>query len=247
MIKLFFLIFMTIWVFAKDIQVSFATSTPPYVFKDGSGIVVSIVKESLAFKGHTIKPVFLEIGRGFEMFKNGYVDATSIIKRSSGLEAFYSDYFMQYHNAAFVLNSNKNVKIKSISDLKNYYISAFQNAHVYLGKEFGDTVKNMGEKYSEIADQKQQVYMFLKGRTEVAVMDRHIFKFYKNMLIHEKKIDKDIKTELIELFPPTKYRTAFKDQKLRDDFNAGLKHLKVTGRYNEIYESYGKKYFEVKK
>lgn len=247
MIKLFFLLFMAISLYAKDIQVLFAPSTPPYVFKDGSGIVLSIVKEALAHKNHTVKPVFLEIGRGVEMFKNGYVDATSIIQKSTGLKAFYSDYFMQYHNAAFVLKTSKNIKINSISDLENYHLSAFQNAHIYLGKEFGDTVKGMGDKYSEIADQKQQVYMFLKGRTEIAVMDRHIFKFYKNMLIDENKVEKGLESELIELFPPTKYRTAFKDEKLRDDFNEGLEHLKQTGRYSKIYESYGKKYFKVKK
>ncbi len=238
---------LNISLFAKDIQMLFATSTPPYVFKDGSGIVLSIVKEALAYKNHTVKPVFLEMGRGFEMFKNGYVDATSIIKQTSGIEAFYSDYFMQYHNYAFVLSSNKNIKIDSIKDLKPYHISAFQNARVFLGKEFENTVADMGKKYREIADQKLQVYMFLKNRTQVAVMDRHIFQYYTNMLVSENKIDKDIKVEKAELFEPTRYRTAFRDKSLRDDFNEGLAALKKNGRYDEIYEEYGKKYFKVEK
>lgn len=116
-----------------------------------------------------------------------------------------------------------------------------------MGDDFEKVVKLTDKKYMEIADQKQQVSMLLNGRTDVVVMDRHIFAFYKNLLIQENKVDKDIEVELIELFSPTPYKTAFKDEKLRDDFNAGMKYLKESGRYDEIYNEYSKKYFEVKK
>ncbi|MEA3352910.1 MAG: transporter substrate-binding domain-containing protein [Campylobacterota bacterium] len=232
--------------FSKHLQTIFSYSTPPYVFKDGSGIVYTITKEALQQKKHTVKPIFVNIGRGFEMFKNGQADATSIIKKNSGLKAYYSDYFMQYHNAAFTLKTNK-LSINKMEDLGNYYVTAFQNAHKYLGDKFNNAVNKQDKKYTELADQKQQVHMLLKGRTQVAVMDRHIFKFYMNMLIKEKKVPKDIEFTVHELFTPTKYRTAFKDPKIRDDFNKGLKLLKKSGRYDEIYEYYSQKYFKVNK
>lgn len=232
--------------FSKDVKVVFSYSTPPYVFKDGSGIVLTIVKEALAYKGHTVEPIFVNMGRASELFRDGYVDATSIIQTTSGLEAFYSEDFMQYHNAAFVLRK-KHMKIDKLEDLKDLYTIAFQNAHLYLGKEFGIIAELADKKYMEIADQKQQVSMLLNGRTEVAIMDRHIFTFYKNLLIQEKKVDENIDVKLIELFTPTPYKVAFKDEKLRDDFNAGMKYLKESGRYDEIYDEYSKKYFEVKK
>ena len=231
---------------AKEVQVVFSYTTPPYVFKDGNGIVIDIVKESLAYKSYTVKPVFVNIGRSFELFKNGYVDATSIIKKNSGLEAYYSEYFMQYHNAAFALSSS-GVAIKELNDLKKYHFVAFQNATKYLGEKFGKVALEAKDRYSEVADQKQQVYKMLMGRTQVVIMDRHIFKYYKNKLIHEGKIPKNTKTTLFELFEPTKYRTAFRDKKIRDDFNEGLKLLKQSGRYDEIYENYSTKYFKVKK
>ncbi|WP_455757684.1 substrate-binding periplasmic protein [Sulfurimonas sp.] len=231
---------------SKEVQTVFSYSTPPYVFKDGSGILVTIVKESLAKNSHTVKPVFVNIGRSFEMFKHGYVDATTIIKKNSGLDAHYSDYFMQYHNAAFALKS-KQYKIEKMSDLKNYHYIAFQNARKYLGAKFGEIAKSAGDRYSEVADQRQQVYKLLHGRTDVVVMDRHIFRFYKNQLISEGKVDKGIETELFELFEPTKYRAAFKDENIRDDFNDGIKKVKKSGRYDEIYDNYSNKYFEVKK
>lgn len=231
---------------AKELNVVFSYSTPPYVFKDGSGIVASIVEESLAYKKHTLKPVFVNIGRSFEMFKHGYVDATSIIKKTSGLEAYYSDYFMQYHNAAFALKS-KHYNIGKIEDLSDYNFIAFQNACKYLGETFEKVTIKADKKYSEVADQKQQVYMLLKDRIDIIVMDRHIFQFYKNELISEGKIEKNIQTTLYELFEPTQYRTAFKDEKLRDDFNEGVKYLKSSGRYEQIYNEYSNKYFKIKR
>lgn len=243
---LIMIIVLAVMLFSKEVKVVFSYSTPPYVFKDGSGIVLSIVKEALAHKGHTIEPIFVNMGRASELFRDGYVDATSITQTTSGLEAFYSDDFMQYHNAAFILKK-RHIKIEKLEDLKDFHIIAFQNAHLYLGEDFGRVARLADKKYMEVADQKQQVLMFLNGRTDVAVMDRHIFTFYKNLLIQENKVEKNIEIELIELFSPTPYKTAFKDEKLRDDFNAGMKHLKETGRYDEIYNEYSKKYFEVKK
>ncbi|NOQ30319.1 MAG: transporter substrate-binding domain-containing protein [Helicobacteraceae bacterium] len=248
MIKNFMLTFilLTSAVFAKEVQTVFSYSTPPYVFKDGSGIVIDIITESLKSQKHTVKPVFVNISRSFEMFKYGYVDATTIIKKNSGLEAYYSEYFMQYHNAAFALKSNK-YKIKELIDLKDLYFISFQNATKYLGNKFEKIALESGNKYSEEPNQKKQVYKLLKGRTDIAILDRHIFKFYKNELISEGKVDKNIQVELFELFEPTKYRTAFKDRTIRDDFNFGLKKLKASGRYDEIYDHYSSKYFKVEK
>ncbi len=231
---------------AKEYKLIFSESTPPYVFKDGSGIVQTIVKEALAYKGHTVSPVFVNMGRGFELFKHGYVDGSTIIQKSSGLKAFYSIDYMQYHNAVFALQKN-HYAIQKLDDVRDYHLIGFQNANKYLGENFGKTALSMGNRYSELADQKQQVYMLFKGRTDIVVMDRHIFKFYRNELIREGKIDPKEPFDLFELFEPTKYQTAFKDQKSRDDFNEGIRHLKETGRYDEIYRDYSEKYFAVKK
>jgi len=231
---------------SKEYKLVFSESTPPYVFKDGSGIVQTIVKEALAYKGHTVSPVFINIGRGFELFKYGYVDGSTIIQKSSGLRAFYSVDYMQYHNAVFALKKN-HYAIQKLDDVRDYHLIGFQNANKYLGKNFGKTALSMGKRYSELADQKQQVYMLFKGRTDIVAMDRHIFKFYRNELIREGKIDPKEQFDLFELFEPTKYQTAFKDKKSRDDFNEGIRHLKETGRYDEIYRDYSEKYFAVKK
>ncbi len=232
--------------YAQEVKVVFSRTTPPFVLSDGNGIVVDVVKESLAYKNHTTKPVFVNIARGVEMFKSGLADANSLVVEGMDMKGYYSAPFMQYHNKAFTLKKSA-LKINKIEDLKNYHVIAFQNASVYLGERFGNTVRNSGGKYSEQADQKIQVHMLYEGRTQVAVMDENIFRFYTEMLISEKKISPNIEITQYDFFPPTKYQVAFRDKQIRDDFNEGLKHIQKNGRYNKIYQDYGKKYFEVKK
>ncbi len=231
----------------RTISVIFSGSTPPYVIQEhDNGIVIDIVGEALALKGYTVKPVYLPIGRGSAMFADKMVDATSIIKRSSGYkDAHYSDHFMQYHNFAFALDTpGRRVHIERFEDLAGLDIIAFQYAHKYLGEAFGAAVAD-NPRYQEFADQETQVHMLLMGRTDVAVMDRSIFEFYKRKLIAEGKVPADIRVNRFSLFQPSKYRTAFIDPQVRDDFNEGLKALRESGRYEAIYRHYTERYFEV--
>ena len=239
-------IFQILLLKGEEVRVSYSLTTPPYVFENGTGIVVDIISESLAQKGHIVKPVFVSIARGFQLFKEGKIDATSIYQKNSGVVAYHSGYFIQYQNVAIALK-NRQCKINAISDLYKYNVIAFQNAHKYLGKEFRTQVEVLGKDYSEIHDQKLQVLKLLKGRTEVVIMDRHIFTYYKNMLISEEKVSADIQTELFELFPPTKYRVAFKDKTLQEDFDLGMHVLKKSGRYEQIYDYYSTRYMKMEK
>ncbi len=247
MIKIFCLLFfLFVSADAEEVRTTFSESTPPYVFKDGSGIVYTIVKEALAHKGHTVKPVFVDIGNGSDMFNKKEVDAVTIARESSGLKGHYSDKFMQYHNAAFVLKKN-NVSIQQISDLSRYRVIGFPYAQKFLPQSFGTAVRKAGNKYQELSDQKEQTYMLLTGRVEAVVMDRHIFEFYKNELCREKKVGKNVQVQMIELFSPTLYGSVFRQKKIRNDFNEGIKHLKKTGRFDEIYKEYSNRYFKTSK
>ncbi len=228
---------------AKPIHVIFSSYTPPYVFENGTGIVIDIVTEALNPAGYKVVPVFLPLGRGFKMFADREIEATSVIKKNAGLKnAFYSDYFMQYHNYAITLKSGP--RVDSISDLASLDVIAFQNAHLYLGKAYGEQVSS-NPNYKELPNQEIQVLMLLSGRTDVAVMDKSIFRFYKNKLISEGKVSANVAVVLNNLFEPTRYRTAFIDRHIRDAFNQGLKKLYESGRYDEIYENYTDKYFEM--
>ena len=89
--------------FATELKIVVSQYTPPYVFEDGSGILLDIVRTALAEGGYQVKPhLCSHRTRFFRMFADRQVDGTTIIQESSGLQAEYSDYFMQYHNRAFV-------------------------------------------------------------------------------------------------------------------------------------------------
>ncbi len=228
----------------NNIRVIFSSYTQPYVFENGTGIVVDIVKESLELSGYKVIPVFLPIGRGFKMFEQRQVEATSIIKKNSGLKnAYYSDYFMQYHN--YAITRKNGPRVEALSDLAYLDVVAFQNASLYLGKLFGETVK-VNKNYKELANQEIQTLMLLNGRTQVAVMDEAIFKYFRNKLLASGRVKGKGEVIFNDIFKASKYRTAFIDKQVKDDFNKGLKILHNKGRYKEIYNYYIRQYFTIK-
>lgn len=229
---------------ADELKIVFSQYTPPYVFEDGTGIVVDIVRAALAQGGHQVRPVYVPIERGFKMFADREVDGTSIIQEGSGLEAEYSDDFMQYHNRAFVLKSSGQV-LRSLADLSGKSVVAFQNADKYLGPDFARAVAG-NRNYKEMAQQKAQAHMLLLGRVDVAVMDESIFLYYRQMLIAEHKVAPTQEHIGYDLFPPTPYKAAFTDPAVRDDFNAGIAAMRKDGRYQAIYRRYTEQYFPVK-
>ena len=230
---------------ADELKIVFSKYTPPYVFEDGTGIVVDIVRTALETAGHKIKPIYVPIDRGFRMFAEKQVDGTTIIQESSGLKAEYSDNFMQYHNVAFALKS-RNLSIRSVADLKDRSVTAFQNAEKYLGAEFARAMSG-NRQYKEMAQQEAQVQMLLLGRTDIAVMDESIFRFYRERLIAERKVEAGKEYVGFDIFPPTPYKAAFIDRKVRDDFNRGVAAMRKDGRYEAIYRKYAERYFPVRK
>lgn len=226
------------------LKIIFSQYTPPYVFENNTGIVVEIVREALKPSGYGIEPIYVPIGRGFELFAEKRVDGTVIIRENSGLLANYSDDFMQYHNHAFALSSRQ-YQLANLTDLKGKTIIAFQNAHKYLGESFGQSVID-NPNYKEIANQETQTLMLLLGRIDIAIMDESIFKFYREKLIAEGKVAATVNYDTFALFPPTPYKTAFTDPSVRDAFNRELAKMRKDGRYESIYRKYIEQYFAVK-
>ncbi len=206
---------------SRELKIIFSQYTPPYVFEKDDGIVVDIVREALKANGYNVVPVYVPIGRGFEMFAEKRVDGTAIIRENSGLKANYSDDFMQYHNRAFTLKARQH-KLSKLDDLRDKTVVGFQNAHKYLDEEFGRVVA-ANPNYKEMANQETQTLMLLLGRIDVAVMDESIFRFYREKLIAEGKAQRSVEYEAFPLFPPTPYKTAFIDARIRDAFNRELK------------------------
>ncbi|MFM5818396.1 substrate-binding periplasmic protein [Aeromonas sanarellii] len=229
--------------FATELKIVVSQYTPPYVFEDGSGILLDIVRTALAEGGYQVKPIYVPIERGFRMFADRQVDGTTIIQESSGLQAEYSDYFMQYHNRAFVLKSSQQV-IHRIADLGGKSVIAFQYAERYLGEEFARAVAG-NPRYKELAQQQSQVHMLLLGRIDVAIMDESIFRYYHQKLIAERQVEPGQEVISYDIFPPTRFKAAFTDPAVRDGFDKAIALMRKDGRYEAIYRKYTERYFSV--
>ncbi len=219
----------------KELKVAVGLALPPYIIQDtGVGIEVDILKQALADAGYTVKLIFVPFARIKVALSDGTADAALTITEASGItSAIYSDSHVTYKNVVITLKSRA-LKISGIADLSKLGIFAFQDALLYLGSDFAAMAKG-NAKYAEIADQQSQVKMLFAGRTDAIIMDINIYKYFKKMI---KDIDVSQAVTIHEIFAPTNYNIGFKDKAVCDLFNAGLKKLKSSGKYDLIISSY---------
>ncbi len=225
---------------AAEIKIGVSLSIPPYVIQaTNSGIELELLNQALAVKGHTASIHYLPLARTFHELREGKLDGIINIKEGMINNVFYSNVAITYQNCAISLESNQ-FNINNINDLNNKQVVAFQRASSLLWEEFANIVKtNSG--YQEQARQVQQVYMLMKRRADVVVMDKNIFKYYlKQAYLEGKLTDKDLKQQAIchQIFPPTEYKFAFLSEQIRDDFNAGLKQITQDGSLVALQEKY---------
>lgn len=222
---------------AEQLKLAVSLTLPPFVFAESdSGIDLEIAKEALALKGYKMKPVYVVYGRTAVDLTAGKVDGALTVNKERGLDnVFLSDQYICYQNVVVSLK-NKGFQIKSMKDLADKKIVAFQDAAKILGPDFASAAE-ASPSYYEIPDQENQVALLFKNRTDVVVMDVNIFKYYQQ---NTKRADTSQPVDIFSIFPPSCYSVGFLSEEVRDDFNEGLKELRTSGRYDEIFNKYVK-------
>ena len=230
------------YVFADEITMGVGFALPPYVIQESSsGIEIDILREAFAVKGHTVKFEYLPNVRTLLFFEAGKLDGTINVKKGTMLTGYYSDDVITFQNVAVSLKEN-NLSIEKILDLADnrFRVLAFQNASKVLGDEFSKVAeKNIF--YKEIADQSIHSLLLLKGRVDVLVSDRRILFYHLMKARMSNKLnpeEQQLKLRMHDIFPPTKYQFVFKSEKIRDDFNEGLKVIRENGAYEAIIKRY---------
>lgn len=213
---------------------------PPYVMKsaDGvySGIEYEIIKESLAAKGHTLKPVDFPFARLISTVTAKGVQGAAPILPSHNTGAFLSNSYITYNNVAMGL-AKSNLTIKTIQDLKGLGVIAFQTAGAVLGPDFAAVVAG-NSKYVESADQITQIRTLFAGRVDVAIGEARILNWF--VKDPNTGVDSSMPTQQFRIFNPTTYRAAFWNERIASDFNAGLEIIKANGVYDKILLKYTK-------
>jgi len=87
------------------------------------------------------------------------------------------------------------------------------------------------------SSQLEQNIAFWSGETEAMVIDRYIFDYYRKMLSNN--LDTSQKVDFHNLIPDEiPQYVAFKDKKLRDQFNKALAKLRDDGIYQKVVDRY---------
>ncbi len=220
---------------AESLTVGIGLSKPPYVIQErNEGAEYEIVQRALEIAGYEMTPRYMPMLRIPHEINGGGIDGGMNMRAHIRVDGFFSDVVMVYHNYAISL-AEEDLDLKTMGDLKDKSVVAFQNAHKLLGEEFSDTVKE-NKKYAEISRQVLQVKMLAAKRVQVVVADFRIFLHFKKEL--EKKTGKKLKVAFHKLFQPTPYRVAFRSRVVRDKFDVALVQLKTSGEYDRILEKY---------
>ncbi len=222
---------------AKEVTMTFDQTIVPFVLADqDGGIQVDIIREALAFKGHTLVAVYVSAKRMMHELKIGAVDAASSGSYDPATEKgfHYGIAPFSYRNAFFTLEE-RSIDIQKPSDIDDFRIATFQNAKLI----WPDWLEPIDQKnnYIEVADQSLQPKMLEHGRVDAVVADQTIFAYYTRLL--EKQSGKKLKPTVAYSFTdPVSFPPVFKSEQIRDDFNEGIQHLLETSRHEEIFDAY---------
>jgi len=226
---------------ARDLVIAHGLDKPPFVFgSDMHGLEIDIVREALAYKGHSMQVVHVPNKRLQVAIQTAGVDGAATVREAHD-GSYYSDDFITFENYAITRRS-AGIRLDGVNDLKGHSVVAWQNAYRDLGSEFEaafnpDVKEPYLEGYSELASQRSQNMMFWFGRAQVIIVDKTIFLWYQKDLT--KEIDTSAEVVFHNIFPRrTHFQVAFKERAIRDDFNEGLRHLRKTGRYQHLVDAY---------
>jgi len=226
---------LTVTAAAEVLHVGFGTHKPPYVFEgEPRGLEYELVDRAAHNAGFEVTAYYAPIERLHLMLRRGEIDAITTTHERSGVEAFYSDVYIHYHNVAVALAS-RGYRIERIADLGQYSVSAFQRARVLLGAEFERMAMN-NPRYREEALQINRNRLLYSGRADVVVGDKRII-LHLNREVAD-QVDVTQPLSWFELFPPTPYRVGFRLDEQRRRFDQGLRLLRESGEYLRIEQRY---------
>lgn len=222
---------------AQQVLMAFGEKIPPFCFPESdSGIELEVIGEALAYKGHKLIPRYYPLARVPLEFKMAHVDAAMTDLGAGAQGGYFGNPAVLYDNV-FVTLSRRALKISKPEDLNGLVVVAFPGALKRYPKWL--TAVDQAHNYFEQSNQELQVAGLNKGRFDVVLSDKNIFRYFelqlaRNSLFKAKAVDLQSFVEV----DPNDYRPVFRSKKVRDDFNLGLAHLKASGRYQAIYDSY---------
>ncbi|GAB6093945.1 hypothetical protein JCM14469_01970 [Desulfatiferula olefinivorans] len=226
------------------ISLAAGLTVEPYVIeKDDGGFEVDIVRAALKQTGYQARFLYEPLLRTKASFEEGRVDGVMTVKANYPeiRKAFLSDEYITYHNVAVSLRS-RNLAVTAVTDLAGTSVDAYQQARFALGTDFMAMADN-NPLYHEMANQRNQVAKLYAGRTDVIILDKRIFRYYRNELASSsdrmtRALPLNEPVTMHDLFEPSRYMVGFRLERHRNAFNEGLSAIRESGLYDRIIAGY---------
>jgi len=219
----------------QEVHVGMGLPKPPYVMESGTaGLDYDIARQALASGGYKLVGHMLPQTRALAMLRAGQLDGLLSISEGIGGQDYFTDNYIVYQNVATTL-TRRNLKIQQIEDLANYSVAAFENASMVLGDRFSMVTSGHSD-YREVPAQITQNKLLFTGRVDVVVGDRLIFRYFTEKL--EPQINASQAVTFHRIFPESPRRAVFRDARVRDAFNTGLKNIHANGVYDALMKQY---------
>lgn len=218
---------------------------PPNMNQQGEGREADIITETLKNCGHTVQFKVQPFTRHWDTYRNNtQYDAVTTVPQDLELPGARSDIYIEYHNGLSTLKE-ANLKLDSLSDLKDLRVIAFKGAKEMLPglKDIIPTMKS----YKEDARQINQSRLLFAKRTNVVLGDGLIFAAYNADLrsqSQEKSLgfNPDQQVTFKAMFKPNGLTMIFRNSNMRDEFNKCFRQLQEAGRIDEINTKYVDQY-----
>lgn len=219
----------------QEVHVGMGLAKPPYIMESGeAGLDYDIAKQALAAGGYKLVGQLLPQTRALLMLRAGQLDGMLSTNEGIGGQDYFTDTYIAYQNVATTLSS-RHLDIRRVEDLANYSVAAFQNASMLLGERFR-LVASKHQGYKEYASQITQDKLLFMGRVDVVVGDHLIFRYFSGKL--DAQIDGTQAVTQHWIFPESPRKAVFREARVRDGFNAGLKIIRANGTYDAIVKHY---------
>ena len=228
-----------------ELRVAFATARPPYSYTNehgkNVGLEIDLLRTLLGRMGQQMRVVLYPNTRLVLSALQHEVDVAATVQGMDGRGLYFSHDYVWFNNVAISL-AIRGIRLDSVDDLDYHTFVIWQDGWRHLGPSFEakyrpDSHGKFPANYNEAPDQAMQSKMFWAGRTELIVVDRAIFAYYRKALPASYHTGQAITVH--DIFKTrTAFAVAFKQQALRDRFNAELKKLQDSGEYAAIQEKY---------
>ncbi|MCX6580226.1 MAG: transporter substrate-binding domain-containing protein [Candidatus Aminicenantes bacterium] len=216
----------------------------PYYGPDmpNQGPIAEIIREAFKWVGYSTKIEFLPWANLMEKLKTGRCDAgfAAYYSEQRAKDYIYSDPIGICSRVAFLKKQDLQINYKKLEDLKLYRIGVTRG-YIYAVPEFDNAdYLNKIESTSEEAS----IMNLLKKRLDLVIIDKAVAQYLlkKKFMTNKNELDflefTDRKGELFLFISKTNKEA----DRIKKDFDYGLKQIKEDGTFDRIIKEYEKKY-----